>query len=40
MKLHSSYNRPQQSGIAGNMIVGAFVDMGVNPNEMKTIMEK
>ena len=31
---------PQQSGIAGNMIVGAFVDMGVNPNEMKTIMEK
>ena len=30
---------PQQSGISGNMLVGAFVDMGVNPTEMKKIME-
>jgi uncharacterized protein (TIGR00299 family) protein len=30
---------PQQSGIAGNMLVGAFVDMGVNPDKMKNIME-
>lgn len=30
---------PQNSGIAGNMLAGAFVDLGVNPNEMKEFME-
>ncbi len=31
---------PQSSGIAGNMIIGAFVDLGANPSELKDIMEK
>lgn len=31
---------PQSSGIAGNMIIGALVDLGANPNELKEIMEK
>ena len=31
---------PQGSGIAGNMIIGAFVDLGANANEIKEIMEK
>lgn len=30
---------PQSSGIAGNMIIGALVDLGANPNELKKIME-
>ncbi|MCL2157238.1 MAG: nickel pincer cofactor biosynthesis protein LarC [Methanobrevibacter sp.] len=30
---------PQNAGIAGNMIAGAFVDLGVNPNKMKEVME-
>ncbi|MDO5811335.1 MAG: DUF111 family protein, partial [Methanobrevibacter sp.] len=31
---------PQSSGIAGNMIIAALVDLGANPNELKEIMEK
>ena len=31
---------PQSSGIAGNMIIGALVDLGADPNEVKEIMEK
>ena len=31
---------PQSSGIAGNMIIGALVDLGANPSELKEIMEK
>ena len=31
---------PQGSGIAGNMLIGAFVDLGANANEIKEIMEK
>lgn len=31
---------PQGSGIAGNMLIGAFVDLGANANELKEIMEK
>lgn len=31
---------PQSSGIAGNMIIGALVDLGANPDELKKIMEK
>ncbi len=31
---------PQSSGIAGNMIIGALVDLGADPNELKNIMEK
>ena len=31
---------PQSSGIAGNMIIGALVDLGANKNELKEIMEK
>ena len=31
---------PQSSGIAGNMIIGALVDMGANPDKLKEIMEK
>ena len=30
---------PQNAGIAGNMIVGAFVDLGCDPNEIKELME-
>ena len=31
---------PQSSGIAGNMLIGAFVDLGANAHEIKEIMEK
>ena len=31
---------PQSSGIAGNMIIGALVDLGADENELKEIMEK
>ena len=31
---------PQGSGISGNMLIGAFVDLGANPDELKEIMEK
>jgi hypothetical protein len=31
---------PQGSGIAGNMLIGAFVDLGANAEEIKDIMEK
>lgn len=31
---------PQSSGIAGNMLIGAFVDLGADANELKTVMEK
>ena len=31
---------PQSSGIAGNMIIGALVDLGANPDNLKEIMEK
>lgn len=31
---------PQSSGIAGNMIIGALVDLGADSNELKSIMEK
>lgn len=31
---------PQGSGIAGNMLIGAFVDLGADENELKEIMEK
>lgn len=30
---------PQSSGIAGNMIIGALVDLGADQNELKEIME-
>jgi len=30
---------PQNAGIAGNMIAGAFIDLGCDPNEIKEIME-
>lgn len=30
---------PQNAGIAGNMIAGAFVDLGCDPNEIKQVME-
>ena len=30
---------PQSSGIAGNMIIGAFVDLGADEDELKEIME-
>ena len=30
---------PQQSGISGNMLIGALVDMGVDSTEMKEVME-
>lgn len=31
---------PQSSGIAGNMIIGALVDLGANADDLKQIMEK
>lgn len=31
---------PQSSGIAGNMIIGALVDLGADSSELKKIMEK
>ena len=31
---------PQSSGIAGNMIIGALVDLGADANDIKEIMEK
>ena len=31
---------PQSSGIAGNMIIGALVDLGANKDELKAVMEK
>ncbi|MGN0176393.1 MAG: nickel pincer cofactor biosynthesis protein LarC [Methanobrevibacter sp.] len=31
---------PQGSGIAGNMLIGAFVDLGANANELKEIIEQ
>ena len=31
---------PQSSGIAGNMIIGAFVDLGADADKLKEIMEK
>ena len=31
---------PQGSGIAGNMLIGAFVDLGADANEIKEVMEK
>lgn len=31
---------PQSSGIAGNMIIGALVDLGADADELKEIMEK
>ena len=31
---------PQSSGIAGNMIIGALVDLGANKDELKDVMEK
>lgn len=31
---------PQSSGIAGNMIIGALVDLGADPDEIKAIMEQ
>ncbi|MBQ6099480.1 MAG: nickel pincer cofactor biosynthesis protein LarC [Methanobrevibacter sp.] len=31
---------PQSSGIAGNMIIGALVDLGANADDLKEIMEK
>ena len=31
---------PQGSGISGNMLIGAFVDLGADANKLKDIMEK
>ena len=31
---------PQCSGISGNMIIGAFVDLGADADKLKEIMEK
>lgn len=31
---------PQSSGIAGNMLIGAFVDLGADADKLKKVMEK
>ena len=31
---------PQSSGIAGNMIIGAFADLGADCEKLKQIMKK
>jgi len=31
---------PQSSGIAGNMLIGAFVDLGADANKLKEVMEE
>ena len=31
---------PQGSGISGNMLIGAFVDLGANADKLKEVMEK
>ena len=31
---------PQSSGISGNMIIAALVDLGADKNKLKEIMEK
>lgn len=31
---------PQSSGIAGNMLIGAFVDLGADADKLKEVMEK
>ena len=31
---------PQSSGISGNMLIGAFVDLGADVDELKKIMEE
>ncbi len=30
---------PQNAGIAGNMVIGAMIDLGVNQEEVQDIME-
>ena len=31
---------PQSSGISGNMIIGALVDLGADKNELEEVMKK